>query len=103
MTRTIRRATGAVRNQSTHRSLVRFAAAGRHALGNVPVERGAALCLTLEESEHWLQSRLRKVLSPTEPPVALDYATPCPRLDDEELEAIASWFGETAGTADCGR
>ena len=103
MTRTTRRATGAVRNQSTHRSLVRFAATGGYALGNVPVERGAALYLALEESEHWLQSRLRKVLSQTEPPVGLDYATRCPRLGDVGLEAIAGWFGETAGTADCGR
>lgn len=67
-------------------------AAGGHALGNVPVERGAALYLALEDNERRLQSRLRKVLNDGEVPSGLYYATHCPRLDDGGTEAIEGWL-----------
>jgi hypothetical protein len=67
-------------------------AAGGYALGNVPVERGAALYLALEDNERRLQSRLGKMLDRAEPPTGLDYATFCPRLDEGGLEEIARWL-----------
>jgi len=67
-------------------------AAGGYALGSVPVERGAALYLGLEDNERRLKSRLGKVLSRAEPPTGLDYATFCPRLDEGGLEAVAGWL-----------
>lgn len=67
-------------------------AAGGYALGNVPVERGAALYMALEDSERRLQSRLRKVLIEGQAPDGLDYTTLCPRLDEGGLEAIAGWL-----------
>jgi 5S rRNA maturation endonuclease (ribonuclease M5) len=67
-------------------------AAGGYALGNVPVERGAALYMALEDSERRLQSRLRKVLGEVQPPAGLDYTTLCPRLNEGGLEAIARWL-----------
>jgi len=67
-------------------------AAGGYTLGNVPVERGSALYLALEDNERRLQSRFGKVLSQAEPPTGLDYTTLCPRLDEGGLEAVAGWL-----------
>lgn len=66
--------------------------AGGRALGTVPVERGSALYLALEDNERRLQSRFRKVLDGAETPPGLDYTTECPRLDAGGLEAIAGWL-----------
>ena len=67
-------------------------AAGGRALGTVPVERGTALYLALEDNERRLRSRLRKVLAGREAPPGLHYATQCPRLDEGGLDAIAGWL-----------
>ena len=66
--------------------------AGGHALGKIPVERGAALYLALEDTDRRLQKRLRKVLAGSECPDGLDYETEWDPLADGGVAAIREWI-----------
>ena len=69
-------------------------ASGGRALGAVPVERGEALYLALEDSPRRLQTRLRMVLDGAEAPSGLELVTEWPRLDDGGVEALDAWLDE---------
>jgi hypothetical protein len=57
-------------------------ASGGKALGSVPVERGEALYLALEDSPRRLQTRLRMLLPDELAPAGLRLETEWPRLDE---------------------
>ena len=62
------------------------------ALGAIPVERGEALYLALEDNARRLQSRLRMLLSGDEAPTGLQIETSWPRLEEGGGEAIDEWL-----------
>ncbi len=68
-------------------------AAGGMAFGQVPVERGEALYLALEDSPRRLQSRLRTLLADDEPPKGLHLETAWPRLDEGGTDKLDDWLG----------
>lgn len=67
-------------------------AAGGCALGKIPVEKGEALYLALEDNERRLQRRLKKVLAGGVCPAGLAYATEWPRINEGGLEALDAWL-----------
>jgi hypothetical protein len=69
-------------------------AGGGRALGEIPVERGEALYLALEDSPRRLQSRLRMVLAGSDCPVGLHIETEWPRLDEGGLERLEGWLDD---------
>jgi hypothetical protein len=65
---------------------------GGVALGRIPVEAGDVLYLALEDTKRRLQSRIRKLLGPTESPSSrLTLANTWPRMDKGGLDLIAAW------------
>ncbi len=69
-------------------------ASGGYALGKIPVEKGAALYLALEDNDRRLQKRLRKVLAGGECPEGLDYDTEWDPLTEGGIESIRAWLDE---------
>ena len=67
---------------------------GGAALGKIPVERGGALYLALEDNNRRLQKRLRKVLDGRAAPEGLDLCTEWPQLDQGGLEALRQYAAE---------
>jgi hypothetical protein len=67
-------------------------ASGGHALGKVPVERGAALYLGLEDNVRRLNRRLTMVLDGRGAPRGLEFATEWPRLDAGGAEHLEWWL-----------
>ncbi len=69
-------------------------AAGGVALGKVPVERGEALYLALEDNPRRLYNRLGKLLDGGEPPDGFHMATEWPRLGEGGAEALDDFLRE---------
>jgi hypothetical protein len=69
-------------------------ASGGAALGKIPVERGGALYLALEDNNRRLQKRLRKVLDGRAAPEGLELCTEWPQLDQGGLEALRQYASE---------
>ncbi len=67
-------------------------ASGGYALGKIPVEKGAALYLALEDNERRFQNRLRKVLAGGECPDGLDYEIEWDPLIEGGVESIREWL-----------
>lgn len=67
-------------------------ASGGLAFGTIVVEQGAVLYLALEDSHRRLQSRLEQVLRDDAAPVALEFRTDLPRLDDGGIIEIKAWL-----------
>lgn len=67
-------------------------ASGGHALGKIPIERGEALYLALEDTARRLQSRLKMMLNGEPAPEGLHLATKWDRLDEGGLEQLESWL-----------
>ena len=67
-------------------------ASGGHALGKIPVERGEALYLALEDTPRRLQSRLGMMLNGEPAPEGLHLATQWQRLDNGGLEQLENWL-----------
>jgi hypothetical protein len=68
--------------------------AGGRALGTIPVEKGEALYLALEDSPRRLQSRLRVLLGSERPGGDLYLETAWPRLDDGGADRLEGWLDE---------
>jgi hypothetical protein len=64
---------------------------GRYCLGDLKCSSGQVLFIALEDNERRLQRRLTKLLSGTEWPADLDYATNWPRAGEGGVEAIRKW------------
>ncbi|HOB44144.1 MAG TPA: AAA family ATPase [Bacillota bacterium] len=73
-------------------SLCVSTASGGHALGKIPVERGEALYLALEDTPRRLQSRLKMMLNTEPAPEGLHLATQWERLDQGGLEQLENWL-----------
>jgi hypothetical protein len=73
-------------------------AAGGRALGQIPVERGEALYLALEDSPRRLQSRLRTLLASDAAPEGLHLETEWPRLDEGGTDNLGAWLDDHAET-----
>lgn len=73
-------------------------AAGGVALGKVPVERGEALYLALEDNPRRLYNRLGKLLDGGEPPAGLHMATEWPALGAGGAEALDVFLHEHPDT-----
>ncbi len=69
-------------------------ASGGRALGKIPVEKGPALYLALEDNERRLQSRLKKLLIGGDAPEALALTTEWLRLDEGGLVNLEAWLEE---------
>jgi len=69
-------------------------ASGGAAFGKVPVERGEALYLALEDTPKRLQSRLGMMLHGEPAPDGLHLATAWPRLDQGGLQHLEAWLDE---------
>jgi hypothetical protein len=67
-------------------------ASGGHALGKIPVERGEALYVALEDTPRRLQSRLKMMLVDEPAPEGLHLATKWDRLDEGGLEMLEAWL-----------
>jgi hypothetical protein len=67
-------------------------AAGGYALGKIPVERGDALLLCLEDNPRRLQERLWRMLDGEPAPERLHLVTEWPRLDDGADVALDTWL-----------
>jgi hypothetical protein len=70
-------------------------ALGGKVLGSIPVERGEALYLALEDNEIRLQTRLRKLLDGSaiaEQLRGLDVVTKWPRLHEGGLDLLRNWL-----------
>lgn len=67
-------------------------ASGGHALGKIPVERGEALYIALEDTPRRLQSRLKMMLVDEPAPEGLHLATQWQRLDEGGLEMLENWL-----------
>jgi hypothetical protein len=68
-------------------------AGGGIVLGKFKAEGGNALYVSLNESEHSLQTRLRKILpSPALPPDNFEYATNWPEMSDGGLDGLEEWL-----------
>lgn len=67
-------------------------AAGRPALGSLPVEPGPVLYLALEDTPRRLQARIRTVLAGRPAPAALTVSIACPPMPAGGDELIASWL-----------
>ena len=67
-------------------------ASGGHALGKIPIERGEALYIALEDTPRRLQSRLRMMLNGERAPEGLHLATQWQRLDEGGLEMLENWL-----------
>ena len=61
---------------------------GGLALGQIPVEKGAAIILALEDTERRLQGRLRQMLYGDTAPASLHLFTHWPRMDAGGLELL---------------
>lgn len=73
-------------------SLCVATASGGHALGKIPVERGEALYVALEDTPRRLQSRLKMMLVDEPAPEGLHLATKWDRLDEGGLEMLEAWL-----------
>jgi len=69
-------------------------AAGGKALGDIPVQQGDVLYLTLEGGAHGFLPRLETMLAGQPAPDALDYATEWPRLEEGGAELLTEWLNE---------
>ncbi len=67
-------------------------ASGGVALGSIPVERGEALYLALEDSPRRLQTRLRMLLRDEEAPAGPQLETEWPRLDEGGSDKLDEWL-----------
>lgn len=74
------------------------AATGGVALGKVPVERGEALYLALEDNPRRLYNRLGKLLEGADPPAGFHMATEWPRLGEGGEEALGAYLEEHPAT-----
>jgi AAA domain len=68
------------------------AAAGGRAFGTIPVTKGDALYLALEDSPRRLQSRLKVLLNGDGGPSGLQLETAWPRLDEGGIDRIDAWL-----------
>jgi len=73
-------------------------AAGGYALGNIPVERGDALLLCLEDNPRRLQERLWRILDGEPASEGLHLVTEWPRLDEGADVALDTWLSEHPST-----
>ncbi len=73
-------------------------ASGGYVFGTLPVRRGAALFVDLENSARRTQRRLREYLQDEPPPAGLHIATAWPRLDAGGQAALAAWLDEHPDT-----
>lgn len=67
-------------------------AAGRPALGTLPVEPGPVLYLALEDTPRRLQARIRTVLAGRPAPAGLTVSIACPPMPAGGDEQIAAWL-----------
>ncbi len=67
---------------------------GGLALGQIPVEKGAAIILALEDTERRLQGRLRQMLYGDTAPASLHLFTHWPRMDAGGLELLEAKIQE---------
>lgn len=72
-------------------------ASGGTALGSIPVERGEALYLALEDNRRRLQRRLRTLLGDGPAPEGLHLRLHSERLDQGGAEALGAWLAEHPG------
>ena len=73
-------------------SLCVATASAGHALGKIPVERGEALYIALEDTPRRLQSRLRMMLNSEPVPQGLHLATQWLRLDQGGADQLENWL-----------
>lgn len=73
-------------------SLCVATASAGHALGKIPVERGEALYVALEDTPRRLQSRLGMMLNGEPAPEGLHLATQWQRLGEGGLEQLENWL-----------
>lgn len=67
-------------------------AAGRKALGDLPVEQGDALYLALEDNERRLQKRLRDMLNGDSAPQGLTFTCQWPPMEQGGVNLLHSWL-----------
>ncbi|NMH98988.1 AAA family ATPase [Pseudonocardia sp. K10HN5] len=67
-------------------------AAGRPALGSIPVQAGPVLYLALEDTPRRLQSRMRTVLAGRPAPAGLTLSIACPPMPAGGDEQIDAWL-----------
>ncbi|MHA6796761.1 AAA family ATPase [Pseudonocardia bannensis] len=67
-------------------------AAGRPALGSIPVDAGPVLYLALEDTPRRLQSRMRTVLAGRPAPAGLTLSIACPPMPAGGDEQIDAWL-----------
>lgn len=67
-------------------------ASGGVALGNIPVEQGEVLYLSLEDNKRRLKDRANKVLNNLKASPNFYYQTEWPRLNEGGLEALEGWL-----------
>ena len=73
-------------------------AAGGYALGKIPVEKGRALYLGLEDNRRRFQRRLKKMLPDGKAPADLELCTEWPRQDEGGVVALQRWIDRRPDT-----
>lgn len=68
-------------------------ALGGKALGNIQVEQGDVLYLSLEDGERRVKERLGLLLEGSDPPEALDIACKWSRIDESGIADMENWLG----------
>ena len=69
-------------------------AAGGCVFGQIPVEKGSALILALEDNNRRIQKRLKKMLGESPAPAGLEIATEWKRRDEGGLEDLREWLDD---------
>ncbi len=73
-------------------------ASGGYALGKIPVEKGRALYLGLEDNQRRFQRRLKKMLPDGNAPKDLELCTEWPRQDEGGVVALQRWIDKRPDT-----
>jgi hypothetical protein len=75
-------------------SMLLSVASGGVVMGNIPVEAGEVLYISLEDNKRRLQKRTNKVLNQLKASPNFYYTTTWPRLNEGGLEALEEWIQE---------